>query len=157
MLRKIIVFSAIASASTASALPSILAFEAAQAAVDSCARQGFHVTATVVDDHGLNVALLRGDGATPHTLDSSRGKAYTVVTFGPIVNIWKTSEIAARVLASPETSQLANVPGLLFLSGAVAIRNERGLFGGIGVGGAPGGKLDEECAQAGVDKINDKL
>ena len=52
---------------------------------------------------------------------------------------------------------MANVPGLLFLSGAVAIRNERGLFGGIGVGGAPGGKLDEECAQAGVDKINDKL
>ena len=84
MLRKIIVFSAIASASTASALPSILAFEAAQAAVDSCARQGFHVTATVVDDHGLNVALLRGDGATPHTLDSSRGKAYTVVTLVPL-------------------------------------------------------------------------
>ena len=43
------------------------------------------------------------------------------------------------------------------MSGAIAIRKENVLLGGIGVGGAPGGKFDEDCAQAGVEKIKDKL
>lgn len=76
---------------------------------------------------------------------------------GPIVNTWKTSEIATRVLASPETSQLANLRGILIKSGAVAILNDNSFLGGIGVGGAPGGKLDEDCAQAGADKSKGRL
>ena len=44
-------------ASAAYALPANLAYEAAQAAVEACARQGYRITATVVDDHGLPVAF----------------------------------------------------------------------------------------------------
>src|SRR5437868_4253198 len=68
-------------------LPAALAVEAAIAAVESCAGQGYRVTATVVDRAGLVKAMLRGDGATPHTSDSSRGKAYTMVTFGPLTKL----------------------------------------------------------------------
>jgi uncharacterized protein GlcG (DUF336 family) len=31
------------------------------------------------------------------------------------------------------------------------------VIGGIGVGGAPGGDKDEACAQAGLDKIKERL
>jgi uncharacterized protein GlcG (DUF336 family) len=30
-------------------------------------------------------------------------------------------------------------------------------IGGIGVGGAPGGNFDDECAQAGLDRIRERM
>src|SRR6266481_3024277 len=77
-------------------LPAALAMQAATAAVESCAGQGYLVTATVVDRAGLVKAMLRGDGATPHTSDSSRGKAYTMVTFGPLTKLDTMTEISQR-------------------------------------------------------------
>jgi uncharacterized protein GlcG (DUF336 family) len=58
-----------------------LANEAVGAAVASCAQQGYAETAVVVDTDGVTQALLRGDGAGIHTLDSAHDKAYTSVTF----------------------------------------------------------------------------
>jgi len=58
-----------------------LANEAVGAAVASCAQQGYAETAVVVDTDGVTQALLRGDGAGVHTLDSAHDKAYTSVTF----------------------------------------------------------------------------
>lgn len=43
-------------------------------------------------------------------------------------------------------------PQLLILGGLPIVVND-GVVGGIGVGGAPGGHLDEACAQAGIDAI----
>jgi uncharacterized protein GlcG (DUF336 family) len=31
------------------------------------------------------------------------------------------------------------------------------VIGAVGVGGAPGGHLDEQCAMAGLDKVKDQL
>ena len=58
-------------------LTAALAGEAVQAAVEACAKQGKHVTAAVVDQGGNLRALLRDDGAAPHTVDSAAKKAYT--------------------------------------------------------------------------------
>ena len=49
-------------------LSAALAAEAATEAVASCAKQGFRVSAAVVDVDGLTQATLRGDGFTrPHS------------------------------------------------------------------------------------------
>lgn len=159
-LLTLLLASGAASPVLASTLSAAVAHEAAQAAVDACAHNGYRVTAAVVDEAGLLVAVLRGDDATPHTLDSARAKAYTAVTFGPISGLTKTSEIAARILATPETAQLAYLPGVLLLSGGVAVPAAAAggrFIAAVGVGGAPGGKFDEECAAAGALKIKERL
>ncbi len=48
-------------------LPSTLAVEAASETVASCAKQGYHETAQVVDADGVIIATVRGDGiGRPH-------------------------------------------------------------------------------------------
>ena len=49
--------------------------------VASCARQGYAETAVVVDADGVRQAVLRGDRAGSHTLDSANDKAYTAASF----------------------------------------------------------------------------
>jgi glycine cleavage system regulatory protein len=58
-------------------LPLSLATKAATAAVAQCTQDGYRVSVAVVDRAGVVRALLREDGAGPHTVDSSRKKAYT--------------------------------------------------------------------------------
>jgi len=127
-----------------------LAHEAVEKAVSACKTQGFDVTATVVNSDGQLIAVMRGDGATPHTIDSSRQKAYTAASFGPIVKMDKTSEIAERLLGNQMSAQLAHVPNILLVGGGVVIKVNGKVVAGIGVGGAPGGNLDEACALAGI-------
>jgi uncharacterized protein GlcG (DUF336 family) len=43
------------------------------------------------------------------------------------------------------------------LQGAIRIKIGAEAIGAIGVGGAPGGDLDEACAKAGLDKISGRL
>lgn len=59
--------------------------------------------------------------------------------------------------SNPAAQNLGQIDGFLLLGGGVPIRVGNIVIGAIGVGGAPGGPLDEVCAQAGVDKIKDKL
>ena len=138
-------------------LPMALAMEAAAEAVAACEKSNYRVTVTVLDRAGQTRVILKGDRATPHTLDSSRGKAYTVVTLGPIVKLDTSGEIATRVKENPAAAGLSAIPGLVFLTGGVAIKSGDELLAAIGVGGAPGGNLDEICAKAGIDKIKDRL
>lgn len=52
---------------------------------------------------------------------------------------------------------LAKLPHILLLQGAIRIKVGAEAIGAIGVGGAPGGDLDEGCAKAGLDKISGRL
>ena len=56
-----------------------LAVEAASETVATCAKQGYHETAQVVDADGVVIATMRGDGAGAgaFTLDNPLYKAYT--------------------------------------------------------------------------------
>ncbi len=42
---------------------------------------------------------------------------------------------------------------ILILGGGLPVRIDGEFLGGIGVGGAPGAKLDEACARAGLSAI----
>src|SRR5258706_14602313 len=74
-----------------------LALEAVGAAVASCASQGYAESAVVVDASGARQALLRGDNAGVHTLDSATGKAYTSASFKA-----PSAAVAERLLANPQ-------------------------------------------------------
>lgn len=129
-----------------------LALEAVGAAVAHCASQGNLVSAVVVDANGTRQAVLRGDGAGVHTMDSAMGKAYTAASFRAA-----SGAVAQRIMGNPAAAGLAHVPGVLFAQGGVPIKVGDEVIGAIGVGGSPGGEKDEACAKAGLDKISDRL
>ena len=138
---------------TEKTLPLALAVEAAQAALATCTQQGHRVSVAVVDRAGLVRALLRGDGAGPHTLDSSSRKAYTSSSLR-----LTTMELAKMVSQSPAIVGLREMnEQILILGGGLPIKAGEEVIGGIGVGGAPGSDKDEACAQAGIDKIKARL
>ena len=132
-----------------SVLPLTLATQAAQAAVDKCKADGYNVSAAVVDRGGNVRALLRQDGAGPHTTDSSRKKAYTSNSLKR-----PTGEFAALIVKVPATQGLQFMNDhMLMLEGGLPIEFGGEVVGGIGVGGAPGGHLDAACAEAGLKSI----
>ena len=130
-------------------LPLTLATKAAMAAVEKCTKDGYKVTAAVVDKAGGLKALLRTDGAGPHTTDSSRKKAYTAASLGR-----STSELGELIVKMPHLQALREMnDNVLILGGGLPIQIGNDMVGGIGVGGAPGTHLDDACAQAGLDAI----
>ena len=52
---------------------------------------------------------------------------------------------------------LASLPNVTFTPGGVTIMAGDVPIGGIGVGGAPGGNFDDDCARAGLAKIKDRM
>jgi uncharacterized protein GlcG (DUF336 family) len=138
-------------------LPMSLAIEAAQEAVRSCEARGYRVSASVVDTSGLERVLLRGDASTVHTRETAFKKAYTIVTLGPIFGQTSTGALSERVAKTPTGPALATVSNIILLAGGVALRAGDETLAAIGVGGAPGGALDEACAVAGVAKVQQRL
>jgi uncharacterized protein GlcG (DUF336 family) len=133
-------------------IPAVLAAEAASEAVAACAKQGYHETAVVLDADGAIIAVLRGDGAGIHTIDSAHDKAYTSVSFKT-----DTLALAERAKGEDSIAPLAKLPHVLFFGGGVAIKQGEEVVGSIGAAGAPGAKLDDSCAHAGLDKIREQL
>ena len=134
-------------------LPLGLATEAAEAARAACEQQGYRVSVAVVDRAGLVKALIRSDGAGPASLDSASRKAYTSASLRRA-----TLELAEMVAGNPAVAELGDLnERILILGGGLPIKAGEEVIGGIGVGGAPGADKDQVCAQAGIDKLGDRL
>jgi uncharacterized protein GlcG (DUF336 family) len=134
-------------------LPTELANTIVREAVASCAKQGYAETAVVVDADGVRQAVLRGDRAGSHTLDSANDKAYTAASFKA-----DTSALAERARTVPSfTALFTQLPHLILFGGGVAIKVGDEVIGAVGASGAPGANLDEACARAGLDKVRDQL
>jgi len=58
---------------------------------------------------------------------------------------------------NPAAANLVYIPGYLLLGGGVPVKAGNEVIGAIGVGGAPGGHLDEQCAVAALAKVQDQL
>ena len=129
-----------------------LAAEAASAAVEACAGRGHRVTAAVVDRSGVLKALLRGDGAGTHTVSAAQAKAYTAASMRA-----NTSQVLETVRTNPGAARLSDVQGFLIVGGGLPIRVGDEVVGAIGVDGSPGGHLDEQCAEAGIARIRERL
>jgi uncharacterized protein GlcG (DUF336 family) len=93
--------------------------------------------------------MARADGAGPHTVDSSRKKAYTAASL-----LRPTTELAELVNKVPTLQALREMNDqVLLLGGGLPIEIGGEIVGGIGVGGAPGAHIDDVCAQAGLETI----
>lgn len=130
-------------------LPLQLANRALHAAMEACKKDGYRVSVSVVDRAGVLRAMERADGAGPHTVDSSRKKAYTAASVRR-----PTTELADLMTKVPTLQGLRDMTDqILILGGGLPIEIAGEVIGGIGVGGAPGAHLDDACAQAGLDAI----
>jgi len=130
-------------------LPLSLAGKAIQVSLEACKIDGYKVSVSVVDRAGVLRAMVRADGAGPHTVDSSRKKAYTAASLRR-----STTELAELIDKVPALKGLGEINDqMLMLGGGLPIEIDGEIVGGIGVGGAPGAHLDDACAQAGLDAI----
>ncbi len=129
-----------------------LAQAIAQAALTKCRADGNHVSVTVVDRDGLVKIAFRDDGAGPHTIVTSRRKAFTSLTFKQPSGQW-----AHRVLTNPAIAGLKDTSGTIALGGGLPIKAGDQVIGAIGVSGSPGADKDEACANAGLVAVADRL
>ena len=124
-----------------------LAVEAAQA----CRKQGYQVTATVVDRYGNLLAVARDPLSGTHTIDVSRLKAKTSASF----------QTTTLEMQEGDFDNLRFAPDVLLVGGGVPVRIGGHVYGAVGVSGAPGrkitGDIDEECARAGIDAIREDI
>jgi len=126
-----------------------VALAIAHGALDQCRADGFRVTVTIVDGAGMVKVQMHDDGAGPHTMDFSRKKAYSALTFK------RTSgETGKAWAAAPPAPLITDAVGT---AGGVPIKVGNDVIGAVGVSGAPGGDKDEACSNAGIAKVASKL
>jgi uncharacterized protein GlcG (DUF336 family) len=128
------------------------ALKAAQAALAKCRASGYQVTVAVVDRMGVVQVLLRDRFAGPHTPDMASAKAYTAASFRT-----NTTELAEATQPGRPQSGIRNRPGVAAVGGGVKIEAGGSLLGAIGVSGAPGGREDDLCAEAGIAAIREDI
>ena len=135
-----------------------LANELVGESVAQCALKGYTVTAVVVDLDGVRQALLRGNGAPIHTLDNAFFKAYSAASLTLARKEDSTKAVAERMAKSPATTvPQTPLPNVTYAVGGVTIMAAGAPIGAIGVSGAPGGQIDEECARAAIAKIQERM
>jgi uncharacterized protein GlcG (DUF336 family) len=130
-----------------------LALEAAETAVSTCTANGYNVSVTILDTAGATRLIYANDKAAAGPIDSATRKAYTALAFKE-----STADVAAQQTADPGLdAKIKADPKMFARAGGFPLLVGGDLVGAIGVGGAPGGDKDAVCAQAGIDKIKDRL
>jgi uncharacterized protein GlcG (DUF336 family) len=127
-----------------------LAKDIAFESIKACRKQGFQVSAVVVDRNGLVQAALRDDLATRFTLQIAEEKANTAILSGIKSGEFRKSREDIR----PE---LNHIKGIIIMQGGLPIEVAGSKIGAVGVSGAPGGYLDERCAQQALDALSERI
>jgi glc operon protein GlcG len=113
------------------------ALEAVRAALAEAAKLGVRISVAVANPDMRLVAFTRGDGATPHSIETSQRKANTSASTGRATG-WMPAELA-MTLPLASDNMLTNIPG------GVPIRFDGVLVGGMGIGG---GTVEQDAAIA---------
>ena len=127
-----------------------LARDIANETVMACRKAGYHVSAVVVDRHGLMRAALRDDRAAHFTLEIAQRKANMSVM------AW-TDSGAFRKARKDIQQELNHIGGLIVMEGALKIVSGGYNLGAIGVSGAPGGDKDALCAKKALEKLFERI
>jgi uncharacterized protein GlcG (DUF336 family) len=132
-------------------LPLDIAKTIAEATIAACAAKGYAESAVVVDADGETIVEMRGDNAAPHTVENARRKAYTAMTFKQ-----PTADYAKK-LQDPNSvaHQQVTLPNVIAIPGGQPIKAGDEIVGGVGASGSPG--VDDDCVNAGLDKVKDQL
>jgi uncharacterized protein GlcG (DUF336 family) len=127
-----------------------LAQTIAMKSIEACRKDGYNVSAVVLDRSGSLQVALRDTLAAPHTLEIAERKAGMSIMSG----IASSEFRKARVDIRPE---LNHMRGLIVMEGALPIRAAGSLIGAVGVSGAPGGDKDEACALEALKAVEERL
>ena len=127
-----------------------LARDITSEAIAACRADGYHVSAVVVDRHGLMRAALRDDLAARFTLEIAERKANMTVM------AW-TESGQFRSAREDIRQELNHIEGLIVMEGGVRIVSGGFNLGAVGVSGAPGGEKDAACAQKALEKLNERI
>ena len=118
--------------------------------IKACRKNGYQVSAVVVDRNGLIQAALRDDLASRFTLQIAEEKANSVILSGQ-------NSGAFRKARGDIQQELNHIDGIIIMQGALPIEIAGSRIGAIGVSGAPGGDKDEACAQQAMDILSERL
>jgi len=127
-----------------------LARDIANGAVMVCRKNGYHVSAVVVDRFGLPRAALRDDLASRFKLEIAERKANMTVM------AW-TDSGEFRDRRADIRPELNHIDGLIVMEGGVEIVAGGYNIGAIGVSGAPGGDKDAACARKSLENLQGRI
>lgn len=129
------------------------ALAAAQQAIASCLAKEQKIAVSVVDSAGVLKVLLASDGAHARGVASSTNKAVTALTFKA-----PTSQLGERAKSDKEfADKIAANPNYNVRAGGILVKVGEEVIGAIGVGGARGSEIDEQCAVAGLQSVQARL
>lgn len=127
-----------------------LARDIANETVLACRKNGYHVSAVVVDRFGLLRAALRDDLASRFTLEIAERKANLTVM------AW-TDSGRFKKARSDIQQELNHIEGIIVMEGGIKIMAGGYNLGAVGVSGAPGGDKDAACARKGLEKLRERI
>src|SRR5580698_10928084 len=132
-------------------LPLAVAKSLVEESIAACTAKGYATSAVVVDADGETIVAMHGDGAPIHTMENARRKAYTAMTFKQ-----PTAEYAKKLLDPASVAhQQVTLPNVIAIPGGQPIKVGNEVVGGVGASGSPG--FDDDCVNAGMDKVKDQL
>ena len=129
-----------------------IALKLAVAAMEECRANGYQVGVAVVDRFGVTQVFVRDRYAGAHVEETATRKAWTAVSF-------RTDTMALAEETGPEkmSSGIRHISMALPLGGGVPVDAAGTLVGAVGVSGAPGPNIDDDCARAGIAAVADDL
>lgn len=127
-----------------------LARDIATETILACRKDGYHISAVVVDRFGLTRAALRDDLASRFTLEIAERKANMTVM------AWTDSGTFKKARADIQ-QELNHIEGLIVMEGGLKIIAGGYNIGAVGVSGAPGGDKDAACARKGLEKLAERI
>lgn len=127
-----------------------LAVDIASTAIAKCNKDGYQVSAVIVDRSGNEQVTLRDDYASRFTIQIAEEKANAVILSGVPSGQFRKSRNDIR-------SELNHMDGIIIMQGGLPITSSGTLLAAIGISGAPGGDKDEACAKYALDKFEERL
>ena len=129
-----------------------LALRLAQAARDACRARDMQVSVAVVDRSGAAQVTLRDALAGNFTHKIALQKAITAAGFRQ-----PTLGLAEGLPRRSELQAIDRMPGILMVGGGIPVEYNGAVVGAVGVSGAPTPQTDHDCAQAGIEALDDVL
>ena len=127
-----------------------LSRDIANETIIACRKDGYHISAVVVDRFGLIRAALRDDRASRFTLEIAERKANMTVM------AWTDSGAFKNARADIQ-QELNHIQGLIVMEGGIKIISGGYNIGAVGVSGAPGGDKDAACAIKALEKLSGRI
>ena len=131
-------------------LPLDMARDIASSAIAACRKDGYQVSVVVTDRSGEPLVVMRDVYSNRYFTQLAQGKANAVI-------LANTSSAELRRNRADMVNELNLLDGVMVLAGGLPVQAAGSLLGAVGVSGAPGGDLDEACARAGIEAVQEDL